>query len=104
MYIIQTNCSTKAEAKKIGMRLVELRLAASINYWQVSSIYHFEGRVSEDIEWRLMIKTVEIHKQLVIDEIGKLHSYKNPVIWGNEVVSDENTQNWLVANINNTNV
>ena len=104
MYILQTNCSSKEEAQKIGRSLVDLKLAACINYWQVDSIYRFDGKIAEDREWRLFVKTIKLKSEEVQRIIRSEHSYKNPVIWGNEVESDENTQNWLVANINNTNV
>ena len=67
------------EGKKIARVLVESSLAACVNIISnVFSVYKWKGKVEEDDEHILLIKTTEEKSQLIISKISEIHSYENP--------------------------
>ena len=68
------------DSKKISKVLVEERLAACVNVSPVKSYYIWEGKLSEDDEELMIIKTTHEASQNVKARILELHSYKLPEI------------------------
>jgi periplasmic divalent cation tolerance protein len=67
------------EGKKIAQVLIELRLAACVNIIRnITSIYRWKGKIEEDDEHLLLIKTTEEKSLEIINKITELHSYENP--------------------------
>jgi len=78
--MLVTTAST-AEAAEIAKHLVEKRLAACCSIIQnVQSIYWWEGKITEDAEVMLIIKTIKSAESNVIESIKVLHSYQVPEI------------------------
>ncbi|MHA1794289.1 MAG: divalent-cation tolerance protein CutA [Promethearchaeota archaeon] len=76
-----TTVSNIEEAKKIARAVVDEKLAACVNIINgVQSIYTWEGKVNEDDEVILLMKT----RQVLFDEleslVKSLHSYECPEI------------------------
>lgn len=81
MIVFYVPCSTSAEAKKIGRKLVEEKLAGCVHVWQNEvSIYPWEGKIHEESEAILLIKTVASRRINIISRIKELHSYSVPCI------------------------
>ena len=53
-------------------------LAACVNIIPVESVYRWEGKLCEDREHLLIIKTVTSNADSVMHEIRNLHSYELP--------------------------
>lgn len=70
MKIIYTTLNNNEEARKIGMKLLELKLCNCVNFYPITCIYNFEGRIEEEPEVVLIIKTKE-HKFKEIEKIIK---------------------------------
>jgi periplasmic divalent cation tolerance protein len=71
----------KAEARRIGMALVESRLAACVNIVdQMRSLYWWEGQIQEDQETILMAKTTENNVPALKEKVNAMHSYECPCI------------------------
>ena len=69
------------EARKIGSRLVALRLAACVNIIPgMSSIYRWQGEIHEDRECVLLAKTKQPLMEELIAKVRELHSYDLPCI------------------------
>ena len=67
-------------AKAMARALVERRLAACVQSAPITSCYAWEGRINEDAEVLLLIKTrAELYPQ-VEAAIGELHAYATPEI------------------------
>ena len=67
------------EGQKIAKILVESKLAACVNIIQnIFSIYRWKGKIVEDNEHLLIIKTTEIKSNLIIKKISEIHSYSEP--------------------------
>ncbi len=78
-YIFLVTVPNIEEGKKIANFLVESRLAACVNIVQnVFSIYRWKGKIERENELLLIIKTTEKNCDLIIQKVGKIHSYSNP--------------------------
>lgn len=69
------------EAKKIARVVIRKRLAACANIiGGITSIYRWKGRVEEESEAILLLKTSKARVNALIDEVKELHSYEVPDI------------------------
>lgn len=67
-------------AEKVAMVLVEERLAACVNVSQVKSYFTWEGKLSQDSEELMIIKTERRMIEPLKKRIKELHSYQLPEI------------------------
>jgi len=80
-YDIHTTCKNVAEARKIGKNLVEQKLAICVNIIEkVNSIYWWDGKIVNENESLLLLKTKKEKVNQAIKLISKMHSYKLPGI------------------------
>jgi len=98
---IMTTTSRREEAERIALSLVEKRFAASVQIIEpVTSIYRWQGKVENTMEWLCLIKTTPEMYNSVEKEILSLHSYKVaeiialPIIAGSELYL-----HWLNDNV-----
>jgi periplasmic divalent cation tolerance protein len=68
------------EAHWIGSALVGEKLAACVNYFPIQSIYRWQGKIEENAEVALLVKTRQSLVQKVIERTKQLHSYEVPCI------------------------
>jgi len=79
--IILVTASSEEEAKKIAQVLVEKRLAACVNLIKdIRSIFRWKGKLSDEKEILLVIKTRKKLYKNVEEEVISLHSYEVPEI------------------------
>ncbi|MGH7964957.1 MAG: divalent-cation tolerance protein CutA [Candidatus Binatia bacterium] len=95
--VILVTAGSEAEAEKIAKALVEERLAACVNIVNpIRSIYHWEGKVADDREWLLLIKTRADSFSAVADRVKALHSYQVPEVIALPIVAGtEEYLRWL---------
>jgi periplasmic divalent cation tolerance protein len=67
-----------SQAKAIAQVLVEKRLAACVNIMDVRSVYRWEGKICDEPEQMLVIKTLRERQEAVITAIRELHGYELP--------------------------
>jgi periplasmic divalent cation tolerance protein len=80
MVLIYVVCKDIDEAQRIGMELLQRRLAGCINMFPIQSAYWWEGQIVQDHEAVLLVKTLERQFSVVQAEIIKLHSYSVPAV------------------------
>jgi len=74
-------CGSEEEALKIANALVEARLAACVNVVApIRSIYRWEGKICDEKEWLLVIKTQRHRFEALEKKVKSLHSYSVPEI------------------------
>ena len=79
--VVLVTCGSEEEAAKIANSLVEERLAACVNMISpVRSIYRWEGKIWEEKEWMLIIKTQKISFEDLEKKVKSIHSYSVPEI------------------------
>ena len=77
--IVMTTLPADAEAAPFAHALVEARLAACVNVLPVmDSIYRWEGKVEQDRERQLVIKTSRWCLVALWERVRELHSYEVP--------------------------
>ena len=96
--VIVTSVGTEQQAVEISEELVARRLATCINIVPcLRSIYRWKGKVCEDTEYLLIIKTRRALFETVSDAIRELHSYELPEVLEFPIASAEpNFQRWVV--------
>lgn len=78
--IIITACPTSDEADSLAKALIDRRLAACVQANSISSTYHWQGRVEQADEIRLLIKTSASKFDSISELIKNTLSYENPEI------------------------
>jgi len=79
--VVLVTCGSEEEATKIANSLVEERLAACVNIISpVRSIYRWEGKIWDEKEWMLIIKTQKRRFGDLEKKVKSLHSYSVPEI------------------------
>lgn len=78
--LIYITTQDEDEARKIGRTLVEEKLAACVNIHPIQSIYRWEGKISEESEAAMLVKTRTELVDRVIGRVKELHSYEVPCI------------------------
>jgi periplasmic divalent cation tolerance protein len=77
--IVLTTVGPEFDAKALAHALVEARLAACVNIVErIQSVYRWEGRVQDDAEQLLIIKTVDTRLDALRAELFKRHPYDVP--------------------------
>ena len=77
--IVLTTCGKSEDAEKLAQGLIEKRLAACVNVVSgVRSYYRWQGKIENDTELLLIIKTARGLVDQVRQELEKLHPYELP--------------------------
>ena len=79
--VIYITTGSISEAKKIGQSLVEEKLVACSNIISpIHSIYKWQGKMCDDKEAMLMMKTKKKLFKQIVKRVEELHSYDVPEI------------------------
>jgi periplasmic divalent cation tolerance protein len=95
--VVLVTCGSEEEALKIAQSLVEERLAACVNLVSpVRSIYRWEGKIWDEEEWLLIIKTQRQRFEELEEKVKSLHSYAVPEIIGLPILEGSSSYlEWL---------
>jgi periplasmic divalent cation tolerance protein len=93
-------CGSEEEALKIAHALVENHLAACVNLVSpIRSIYRWEGKIWDEKEWLLIIKTQGKKFDELKTRVKSLHSYAVPEIISLPIVEGSSSYlNWIREN------
>jgi len=96
--LIMTSVGTEQQAVEISEELIERRLATCINIVPcLRSIYRWKGKICEDTEYLLLIKTPQRFFDKVSEAIREFHSYELPEILGFPITRAEtNFHEWVL--------
>ena len=79
--VIMVTAASRRECRKIAKHLVESKLAACVNITQaIESIYRWEGKLADEKEFVMLIKSKRELLPEIKAAIAKLHSYHTPEI------------------------
>ena len=100
--LVYITTKDRKEAKTIGRRLVEEKLAACVNIVDgMETIYRWEGEIVEDEEAILIAKTPYHNMHELTERVKELHSYDCPCIISLQLTEQEGNaeyQQWLLDN------
>lgn len=89
--VVLVTASSREEALRIGRRVVEKKLAACVTVVpNVISVFEWEGKVCEEDEWLLVMKSTADAYEALEAEVKTLHSYEVPEILALSVVKGSN--------------
>jgi periplasmic divalent cation tolerance protein len=79
MVLVLTTLGANHDAAAVARTLVDERLAACVAVVPgLRSVYRWEGRVTEDAEQQLVIKTTRARLTALEQRLGELHPYDVP--------------------------
>ncbi len=105
LILVYVTCSSEEEARKIARAVLENKLSACVNiYTNVISMYWWDDKIEESIEYILFIKTRQSLYEKVKKKILELHSYICPCIVQLAEIKEgvECFINWLYRETENT--
>ena len=96
--VVMTSVGTEQQAVEISEELIVRRLATCVNIVPcLRSIYRWKGKICEDTEYLLFIKTPERLFERVSQAIREFHSYELPEILALPVsAAKENFHRWIL--------
>jgi periplasmic divalent cation tolerance protein len=78
--VVLVTASSQQEAEAIAISLVQSQLAACVSLLPIHSIYTWQGKLHQEQEWQLLIKTDLTQFPALATKIRELHSYEVPEI------------------------
>lgn len=98
---VVTTVGTEEQANLIARELVRGRHAACVNILRgVRSVYRWQGKICQDSEMLLLVKTTEEEFEAVSGIIGELHTYEVPEILAFQVVRGERDfLQWIAGSV-----
>lgn len=96
--VVMTSVGTEQQAVEISEELIARRLATCVNIVPcLRSIYRWKGKICEDTEYLLLVKTPQRLFERVSSAIREFHSYELPEILAMPVsASEENFHQWIL--------
>lgn len=95
MNFIYTDCANISEARRIGRTIVDQGLAACASWWRVKSAYSWRGKLREQAEAALLIKTSARFSRAAVNRLRELHSYELPVVVAWHGSTNQSAESWI---------
>lgn len=98
--VVITTAGSEPQALTIAEELIQSELAASVNIISnMRTIYRYHGKVFDDDETMLVIKTVSSQFHDIAELIKQLHTYEIPEIFSISATKwDHHFYKWLKTN------
>ena len=77
---VYTICGSIEEARSMGYSAIREKLAISMDYWVINSIYPWQGVIQELNQYILMFSTQKILSDTLMKHLEAEHSYSVPMI------------------------
>ena len=101
--LVLTTIGADGDARALAHALVEARVAACVNIVdRVRSVYRWEGRIEDDAEQLLIIKTSEERVAALREELFARHPYAVPEFVVMPVEVSEAYGEWLLGAVDGT--
>ena len=99
--LVLSSGSSEKEAMDIAQRLVEQELAACVNVVPaIRSVFRWKGKIWNEVENMIFIKTTSQLFEEVKKTIKELHSYELPEVLAVKIDDGEkNVLNWIGSSV-----
>ncbi len=99
--VVLVTAANRREGRKIARNLVESKLAACVNITPtIQSIYRWKGKIADEREFLLIIKSARELFPEIRAAVSKLHSYTTPEIICLPIVDgSEDYLRWLTDSV-----
>lgn len=99
-FIVVLSTAPEKESEKIAKALVEESLVACVNVTPVKSYFRWEGKLCDEKEDLMVIKTKKEKAIEVIERIKELHSYEVPEVISIPIISGyDNYLAWIEESV-----
>jgi len=78
--MLYATAGSETEAVRIATHLLRKRLIACANIFPIRSLYRWKGRISDEKEFAIVMKTRKTLVLKAIEEAAKVHSYEVPCL------------------------
>jgi periplasmic divalent cation tolerance protein len=98
--VVLVTAASREEAVAIAQTLVESRLAACVSFFPTHSIYTWKGKIQNDDEWQLVVKT-ELSRFAALEaKVRQVHSYEVPEIIALPILAGSSPYlNWISGQV-----
>jgi periplasmic divalent cation tolerance protein len=94
--VVLVTAASRVEAEAIAQTLIQARLAACVSLMPIQSVYTWQGKVHQEEEWQLMIKTDLNRFADMETKIREIHSYEVPEIIALPILAGSHPYlNWI---------
>lgn len=95
--VVFITASNEEEAAKIARAIIEAKLAGCVNIVKgIRSIYSWQGKIEDEPEAHMIVKTQGKHFKALCAKVKELHSYDVPEIIALPIVEgSEDYLKWL---------
>ena len=97
MKIIYTTLNNNDEARRLGRKLLEEKLANCVNFFPITCMYNYENKITEEPEVVLVIKTREGKYSQIEAVIKNEINYDNFIGEINVTQVNTNFESWLCS-------
>jgi periplasmic divalent cation tolerance protein len=97
--VVMVTCDSEDEAQHIAGLLVEAHLAACVNIVPVRSIFEWDGKIEDQSERLLLIKSMKSRFDQLKDVVKANHSYDLPEIIALDIASSSSEYADWIRNI-----
>lgn len=88
--VITTTVGSAEQAQALAAQAVMQRLAACVQIESIESHYVWQGQTEQSPEWRLVLKTLPLAQERLLDWLRSEHPYELPqLLWRQEQASAE---------------
>lgn len=93
--IVYITAGSMDEARMLGKELVSRNLAACANFHRIDSVYRWGGKVVEDQEVAVVLKTISERFDELKEMVRSLHSYELPCIVCWDISGEREYLQWI---------
>ena len=99
--LIISTYPNKKSILKISNELVKTKIIACVNISKIDSVYSWNGKIQNSVEYIAIFKTVKKNKIKLKKKITETHPYDVPEIVEIDVISiNKSYLNWLIESTN----
>ena len=95
LLLLITTVPNVNQAKQIANQLIEMKLAACVSFKKISSIYKWQGKIQNDEEIELSIKSTPENLNAIIEILKEKITFEVPQLIYKLFDSEINYLNWV---------
>ncbi|MEK6936185.1 MAG: divalent-cation tolerance protein CutA [Nanoarchaeota archaeon] len=97
--IVKTTVESKKDAEDLAKKIIEAKLGACVQISEIKSIYKWKGKIENNKEFKIEIKTSSQNYKKLQEFIIKNHKYELPEIIAIKIIAGYNKYlNWITKN------
>lgn len=77
---IYTTCPSLEEARSISLSAIKEKLAASADFWEMNSVYPWQGVIQDVFQYMLMLTTDKELSDKLVKFVEGMHPYSVPMV------------------------